>query len=158
MKYYTGVGSRKAPQDILDLITRIAAKLEKLGYTLRSGGAKGCDLAFESGTRTSDIFFAQDANAEAMKLASRFHPAWDRCSDYARNLHGRNCFQVLGPNLDHPSEFLICWTPDGAISDSERSIQTGGTGTAISVADYFHIPVFNLQRADDRARLESFVS
>jgi hypothetical protein len=41
MKYYAGIGSRETPKDILDLISKIAIKLESLGYTLRSGGADG---------------------------------------------------------------------------------------------------------------------
>ena len=37
---YAGIGSREVPDDILSVMTRIASRLEELGYTLRSGG--GC--------------------------------------------------------------------------------------------------------------------
>lgn len=158
MKYYTGVGSRKTPKKILDLMTEIALTLNSKGYCLRSGGAKGADEAFESGAGSrKQIFYASSATPEAMKIAARFHPAWERCGEYVRKLHGRNSFQVLGVNLDNPSSFLVCWTPDGAISHSERTMRTGGTGTAISIAEDANVPVFNLGRSDHLSRLENFI-
>jgi hypothetical protein len=59
--------------------------------------------------------------------------------------------------LISPVKFVICWTPDGAISHAGRSIRTGGTGTAISIASANQIPVFNLQRPEHLARLLDFV-
>jgi hypothetical protein len=145
MQHYTGVGSRNTPAEILQLITRIAKQLSALNYMLRSGGADGADRAFESGANgLCRIFYAQHATAEAMELASKFHPAWERCGTFAKRLHGRNSLQVLGPNLNEPSEFLICWTPDGCISHQKRRINTGGTGTAISIANAYNIPIHNL--------------
>ena len=41
MKYYTGIGSRKTPDDICKLMTKVAAKLSCDNWTLRSGGADG---------------------------------------------------------------------------------------------------------------------
>ena len=159
LKFYTGVGSRNTPPDILGLMARIAGRLAEDGFVLRSGGAKGADLAFESGAGDlKEIYLAKDATLEAMELAGRFHPAWDRCSDFAKRLHGRNSFQVLGRNLDVPSSFLICCTADGCTCDAERSISTGGTGTAISIADYFGIEVFNLARPAHLQRLAEYVA
>jgi hypothetical protein len=145
MPYYTGVGSRSTPDDILRLMTHIALKLATMGYTLRSGGAMGADLAFERGASTSKhIFYAKHATPQAMAIAAYFHPAWIRMTSYAQKLHGRNAFQVLGPYLCEPSEFLICWTSDGAETHKQRSITTGGTGTAISIASHYGVPVYNL--------------
>lgn len=153
MKYYTGVGSRKTPPDILDMMTRLAQAFAYHGYTLRSGGAEGADTAFEDGAVLKEIYYATDINRspvalEAMALAAKFHPAWDRMSLFAKQLHGRNAFQVLGADLKTPTEFLICWTPDGCISHETRSITTGGTGTAISIASAHGIPVNNLAKAE----------
>lgn len=144
--YYTGVGSRNTPLHTLNLIYNIAMKLQIVGYTLRSGGADGADSAFELGAgRDKEIYYTRHATKESMEIASRFHPAWDRCSAYAKKLHGRNVFQVLGKDLKTPSHILICWTPDGCISHSTRTIKTGGTGTAISIADHYGITIYNLQ-------------
>lgn len=49
MKFYTGVGSRETPSDIIQLMERIGFALASQGWTLRSGGAVGADQAFERG-------------------------------------------------------------------------------------------------------------
>lgn len=101
----------------------------------------GADTAFEKGSMgANEIFRASDANAAALHLASLYHPAWNRCSDYAKKLHARNGFQVLGRDLNSPSDFIVCWTKDGKAS--------GGTGQAIRIATAYQIPVFNLYHAD----------
>jgi hypothetical protein len=145
--FYTGVGARKTPPHVLDLMTKLAEKLSLL-YILRSGGAKGADQAFEKGAKFANIYYANDATVEAINIAGQYHPAWNKCQEWARKLHGRNAFQILGNDLAAPSKFVLCWTPDGAISHAERTIKTGGTGTAISIASAYGVPVYNLQRYD----------
>jgi hypothetical protein len=147
--YYTGVGSRETPLPIQAIMQAIARKLAVYNFTLRSGGADGADKAFESGAGINkQIFLAKHATPEAMDIAAKFHPAWNKCSAYARKLHGRNAFQVLGPNLSEPSQFLMCWTPDKCTKHEYRTIKTGGTGTAISIADAYGVPVENLANRD----------
>lgn len=143
-KCYTGVGSRNTPQSVLQIMHDIAVKLSDLGYTLRSGGADGADKAFESGTNDKEIYTIHHASQIAMAIAAKFHPAWNHCNQYVKRLHGRNVFQVLGVGLHTPSKFLICWTPDACISHNTRTRRTGGTGTAISIADYYNVKIFNL--------------
>lgn len=45
---------------------------------------------------------------------------------------------MLGPKLDSPVNFVVCWTSDGKAS--------GGTGQALRIAadPAYAIPVFNL--------------
>ena len=56
----------------------------------------------------------------------------------------RNVYQILGLDLNTPVDFVICWTPCGSQTDKQRSIKTGGTGLAISLADSLGIKVYNL--------------
>ena len=148
VKYYTGIGSRESPDFVCLAMTEIARILESYGYTLRSGGADGADLAFVAGvTSLKDIYLPEkgfnrstsslfNVGTDAIALASTIHPAWDKCKTRARLLHARNCYQVLGQNLDDPSDFLICWT--------ENAEKRGGTRTAIVLAEKNKIPVLNL--------------
>jgi len=149
-RHYTGVGSRSAPPEVLKLMTKIATKLAFMGYILRSGGAVGADTAFEKGVRVNNkhIYYANDSTVEAEAIAEQYHPAWNRCNAYVRKLHGRNAFQVISSNLNKPSEFLICWTPDGCTNHKNRCYATGGTGTAISIANAYNVSIYNLQRKD----------
>lgn len=149
-KCYTGVGSRETPADILAVMTRLAQCLARDGWTLRSGRARGADRAFEAGAgRAKEIFLAKHATQTVMDMASRIHPAWHRCDDFARRLHGRNCFQVLGHDLNSPSRFLVCWTRDG--------LDQGGTRTAITLARQNGVPVFNLAIRSDFERIASYI-
>jgi hypothetical protein len=166
-QYYTGVGSRKTPTVIQGMMAGIAWELGQRGYTLRSGAADGADKAFEiSHGYPKQIFttdhwrdgsnhwsYDEESWHEAQKIAALTHPAWNHCNSFVRKLHTRNVFQVLGLNLRTPSECVICWTPDGAITEQDCSIKTGGTGTAIRIASKYGIPVYNLQRRGDRERL-----
>ena len=149
---YTGIGARKTPKATLDLMFNIGIKMALLGHILRSGGAAGADKAFENGCKSvsgiREIFYARDSTLESESFAAQYHGAWDRCSPYVRKLHGRNSFQILGINLDSPSDGVICWTPDGVIDHQHRTIKTGGTGTAISIASESGITVWNLSRPE----------
>jgi len=136
MIIYAGIGSRKSPTHILTMMTNLSKKFSSLNYLLRSGGALGADKAFESGAQNKEIFLANDATSSSMLMASKFHPAWDKCSSYAQKLHGRNMMIVLGKSLDKPVDFIVCWTPNAAI--------IGGTGQALRAAAHHKIPVCNL--------------
>lgn len=152
-KLYAGIGSRETPSDIREFMTLISSKLELLGYVLRSGGAIGADMAFESGVVDSvmkEIFKADDATPESIELASKYHPKWNACSDYAKRLHGRNGMILLGNDLTKPVDFAICWTVDGKA--------TGGTGQAIRIATDMNIPVFNLHDPFTHKRLSDFIN
>ena len=112
VEYYAGIGSRKTPYFILQQMKSLATYLEDSGYILRSGGADGADKAFESGVikGNKEIFYARDvpSDSPALELASKIHPAWDRCSPYVRKLMARNCWQVLGRDLKTPVRGVIC--------------------------------------------------
>ena len=150
-KYFAGIGSRESPMSILSRMKEIAQKLSRDGWILRSGGAKGADTAFFSGTTYGtipEIFRARDATASAIHCASQFHRAWNKCDNYARMLHGRNAMIILGENLDDPVRFVICWTANG--------LDSGGTGLGIRIALANDIPVFNLHKDAVRLRLERY--
>ncbi len=159
---YTGVGSRETPPEILKRMQNIANVMTFMGLTLRSGGAQGADTAFQRGCEDChgdmEIYLPWDGfennwmNArrgdelilaprlpnwdEAMDIAGSIHPAWHRLTEGMIKLHTRNVYQVLGPDLNTPSDFLICWTKDGR--------PTGGTATAINLALKHGIMVYNI--------------
>jgi len=153
--YYTGIGSRETPANVLEQMENIAYLLAKCGYILRSGGAGGADSAFERGcdnagglkdiyipwknfnNRGWDVDAGIVPNLEAAReIVMRTHPAPHRLSQGAMKLHSRNPYQVLGEGLANPSKFVIAYTEGGKLK--------GGTATAIKLAQEYSIPVFNL--------------
>lgn len=152
IKYYAGIGSRKTPDDILEMMTEIAEGLSR-NYILRSGGADGADSAFEKGAGDKKISYIPwpgfngskekciAVSSDAMRMAGEFHPGWMYLSYGAKKLHARNCYQVLGDDLSTPVDFIICWTPGGE--------EVGGTAQAIRIAKANRIKIFNLAIEDD---------
>lgn len=169
---YTGIGSRKTPPAVIQLMQGIARRLAARGFVLRSGAADGADLAFETGAENgpkeiylpwrgfngsrSPLFNLDNLN-EAAEIAATIHPAWHRLKPSVQGLHARNVYQVLGQDLVSPSQFVVCWTPDGAQTEQERSAETGGTGTAIALAHRRGVPVINLARDGAMDRLTALV-
>lgn len=160
MDIYTGVGSRKTPDDVHEQMVKIGAELARRGWLLRSGGAEGADTAVEvgciaagglkriflprkgyNGRSGPDYLHDLPKHFEAMRIAASIHPAWERCSPVAKHFHSRNIYQVLGADLDTPSDALICWTPGGE--------DVGGTRTAIVCARQNGVPVFNMGKIEN---------
>lgn len=162
MRCYAGIGSRRAPDHVLGLCTRLGVKMCQHGWVLRSGHAIGCDQAFEAGAYSPDRVRAQiflpwkDYESEipatgqvqrvpvtaAIHLVARYHPTPERLSRAAVRLHARNCHILLGPALDDPVDRVICWT---------RNEARGGTAFGIRVARELGIPVHNLADEDVRS-------
>jgi len=170
---YTGVGSRKTPVEVLQRMRSVAYALARKGFVLRSGGAGGADEAFERGAKDgngdAEIYLPWAGfndhpgglvrrALEAEALARAAHPAWDRLSPAARKCHTRNVHQVLGFDLRAPSLFVLCWTPDGCTGTDTRTWMTGGTATAILVAEKHEVPVLNLQNPDSARLLEEMLA
>lgn len=163
MKTYAGIGSRETPQRILSTMTGIAMTLWNNGWVLRSGAALGADSAFESGANNNAEIYLPwpgynehqsslcSPSLDAIIMAGTYHPAWDRCSQGARKLHGRNCHIVLGSDLNDPVDIIVCWTPGGK--------RKGGTGQALRmIRDYPDIEVFDLAIEKTSERLWAYIS
>lgn len=151
MKFYAGIGSRKTPANILQIMSNIGSFLATYNFTLRSGGAEGADKAFEQGVDVvsgpKEIFLPwkgfnnnpsqyYTVTEDAIEYASKFHPYWHNLNRPQKLLMARNCYQVLGTNLSQPVQFIICYTPNGK--------GTGGTGQALRIAKHINIPILDL--------------
>lgn len=180
-KILTGVGSRETPKPILDLIRKVSKKLILSGYTLRSGGADGADTAFYEGwldaykededVPEAEIYlpwggfnnhktgknylvvYDKEVISQAEELVNEIHPAASKLSRGAKALHTRNCFQVLGRDLSTPSTLFLCY----AKVDSKGN-PSGGTRTAIKLAEKYNLKVTNLFVEEDLERVEKYLS
>lgn len=136
-RYYAGIGSRRTPNDIKELMTSIAKQLATYGYTLRSGGAVGADSAFAMGAHLQEIFTVNSPIPSiAFDIAKGHHPAWENCNGYVRKLHARNAMIILGADLKTPVDFVLYWTVTGEA--------IGGTGLGLRIAKTFNIKTFSV--------------
>jgi hypothetical protein len=180
--YYTGIGSRKTPDSVLKEMSALAAELADIGFCLRSGKAEGADWAFQKGAMSVDgdkVIYIPDtrfgatqclslkdnviidgAFSEQMQdIAKTVHGDWSAVSPYGKKLHGRNVCQVLGHNtvdgkLDPElSQFVIYYARRNA-----RGSVTGGTATAVRIANKYGIPTINMIDPDWRWQLTNVLN
>ncbi len=83
MKFYTGVGSRETPSDILELMERVGFALASQGWTLRSGGAVGADQAFENG-----MFRCVGYDQPYGWVPAEIYLPWSGYEGHYKNTHG----------------------------------------------------------------------
>lgn len=184
-KFYTGIGSRETPDDILDMMRRLGATLGRLGWTLRSGGAKGADTAFEEGARAvqgarriylpkegfgplprkgdtmsvvPETAFGRSLWDMACEIAEPLHPVYARLDVDTRRKLTRNVFQVLGDSLRQPSTMVVCYGTGPAFDSQQRCVDVkGGTGLAVRLAAEYRVPVYNLFLPEHQDRIERFL-
>lgn len=186
-KYYTGIGSRETPRDILKLMEDIAFKLASKDYILRSGAAQGADTAFEEGAK----YYAEQIE-ERVVLGQIYIP-WDgfvkhgyyddfykdwykvldrmqkkkEAEQIASEIHPAWEKCSRGAKLLHTRNvFQVLGTSLNNPSqflicwaklDKYGNIK-GGTATAWNLAQKYRVPCFNLFNEDDKQRLMNFVN
>ena len=129
----------------------VGREMAKREWILRSGEADGADTAFRKGAVSvngaTELYlpwkgfngslsslYNLPKMREAESIAQKLHPYWERCSQGVRKLLARNVFQMLGRNLDTPSEIAIGWTTG-----------SGGTAFAFAIAKAYGIPTLNIR-------------
>lgn len=149
MKWYTGIGSRNTPQDILCLMEKAGAALRERGFILRSGGAQGADTAFEKGAKDmAEIYLpwkgfnghpSQMYRVTPEAMGEMYSLGFNPQTPGVQKLFGRSVYQVLGYNLNTPSDAVVYWAPEDG-----RGTVTGGTRVAVYIARKYGIPCINL--------------
>ena len=169
---YTGVGARETPPKIQKRLKAFGKRLKELGYTVRTGDAVGADAAFREADEDALVFTRRDATDRTKKIATEIHPDREKLRNRKAALEfmARNTNQVFGSTLESPSDFLLCWTPDGwegqqgdwiDLQGKRRNGRLGGrqsgTNQAIDYASRKGIPVFNLANKDAEDRFTKFI-
>lgn len=168
-KIYAGIGSRKTPPEVCEVMRHLAGRLGCVGWTLRSGRAEGADSAFEAGARcvngTCEIFLPEDLRPLSVRvndkvqnwsymdevtgstigakvIARLLHPNGKNLNPQALELHARNTYQIIGQDMNTPVDLVICWTEGGR--------GEGGTGQALRLAKMLNIPIIDFGSCKDQ--------
>lgn len=144
--YYTGIGSRETPKDILAVMTKLATVLEHKGYILRTGDAKGADAAFRAGCSNMQVYTIKSLSEISEEMhdicyndLATLHPNMNAVmrKPWAKEYLMRDSLQIRGyhPN-DTLSHFVVCWTKDAGLN--------GGTAQAMRLANKLGVEIYNL--------------
>lgn len=183
----TVIGSRETPLPAQDSITNFSSAVQRNNGVVRSGGAPGADSACERGITnpyakqiflpfpnfngvksgigvyTLDQLHSHHQQA-AEEIASRFHPNWSAVlrNNAAVKLMTRNVFQILGPDLNLPSDMVVMWAKGSrslvAKKDSQNRIfdVPGGTGLAVRLAHHLEIPILHVDLPEHQSILQAY--
>lgn len=162
-KIITIIGSRETPQLELDFIEEMAEKFALNSWILRSGAAKGADKAGEDGfdkvqgekeiylpwkgfmSSSSTLIspeFSNWQNAVSLMLFLHPNPKAAKAKETVMKLLARDIYQILGKDLNKPSDLVLCYTPNGELK--------GGTALALRVCQWYkeetdnEIPIINI--------------
>lgn len=157
----TLIGTRKPPIEFHDLMREIGLAFSNRGFIARSGGAIGCDTLFlEKYDPSLKVVYRPDDSGNGINvqrhknyyefelIASRFHVAWEFMRVGDQNLHARNVPQVLGLDLQTPSDLVVY-----CANESGNGVVSGGTATAVKIARHHNIKTINIMNPDHRKKL-----
>ncbi len=158
------IGKREVTPDDEKLLMKIGGYLATQGHTVSSGNAEGSDRFFALGANMVDPALVElhfpklnhnpkfiwllnktvvdGDNPEYRELAVKLHPAWDSLPDFVKKLHTRNVGIVKGCALVIA---LPNWGKPGG----------GGTGMGLRVAEELLIPILDLTKEADLARIKA---
>lgn len=185
-KWYTGIGSRETPEDVLEVMTKAGKALAQKGWGLRSGGAVGADTAFALGWLDwygNETPWPDDPHLEVYIPWSGYN-GHDEGAMFGANLNPEswpNYFTatvmaaLLHPNWDACKQGAKkmharnCYqvlgqdlaTPSkfviGYAKTDKKGVPQGGTATAFKLAKISGIEVFNLYIPEHLDRLTKFI-
>lgn len=89
----------------------------------------------------------QGSNVGAGLIAESTHPNWEACSQGAKKLHTRNICQILGKDLDTPSDLVLYYCKEVG------GKPTGGTATAVNLGLKVGCKTINMLHEDWREHL-----
>lgn len=171
--HYIGVGASTAPDHILNLIFQISLKMALLGFGLRTQGFTDANRMFYKGAVAGNgeakvylpwLGADQQANPAFVLPTEEGHAnARRKCSTYERMRDSQKKIRAATENLlfgsdtEQPAKFIVCWSPDGAESFEQTTGSTGEIIAALDARPFWHMPAFNLQRADSMQNLADFI-
>ena len=153
-KLYAGVGSREGFSHIQGLnIAKVPTKLSRLGFKLRSGGARGLDKIFElNHDGPMEIITAKETIPPmAYDIDKEFVKGdWDSFGPYVQSLMARNSLIFLGRDLITHVAFSVLWSP-------ATLMDYGGSAMGMRLCEGYGIPYFNLRDPKNYEHLQIFL-
>lgn len=150
---YAGLAARMTPPVVQETLTQIVSRLDSLGLILRTGDRGGGQRALRDGARGArtriirlggdDAIIARSKRIAHERLDySHFRCSPDRVPEASFDELGRIVRIVLGPQLNDPAAFLLCWTKRR--KRGRKKVRHGDTAFARTIARAHGVPLFDL--------------
>lgn len=177
MKAFTVVGSKGTLDEVMEVGFKLSVILLEAGLQGYSGNAPGMDKVLNRAMLKTNCFngyiflpwpkfetrdvpercydsftITTPIGEECDKTIQELIPWYGNLSQGSKKLHSRNVKQIKGKDLKHPSE-LVLHSAKGRTPDKP----TGGTRTAVVLAQKLSIPTFNLRFKSERIALQKFM-
>ena len=166
MKYYTGLSLDNIPLQHVAILHLIGEAL-KPDFFLRSGDGNSGEASLREGCESQgEIFIPHKGFNESpsrFSLENIMQEKIDACKEIVLKVapdveqyhnsdrHYITAFQLLGLELDEPSKFLLVDAPKSLMTDDSH------VSTAIKLAEYCSIPVFNIAKKEHFERMKTKV-
>lgn len=184
---YCGVGSRKTPINVLDVMFNLGRALCDVGYLGMSGEADGADFTFHEGARSSprypEVGFAAYIPWQGMRVhhsSGRVFEDWSKGIYDASQFHNhpeamelakqaRGSFEGLGRGgigLHSRNSYQVLspslCNPAARLICWAKPVGKGmrvegGTNTAVQIAHRFNVPVVNLYYEEKLEQVLTFI-
>jgi hypothetical protein len=170
---YVGIGSRNAPQSVLDTMYRLSIRFAELGFTLRTLNNSEVDKAFYDGCISADgkmsvyvpwIDSSQPKNPyhctptkQAFTHCDRVDPNFQHFHTQTKAIKARLANLLFGVDTEVQADFLVCWSPEGAEDIHQIKATTGEISGVLEIKPTYTMPVFNFARKDAMKRLTLLV-
>lgn len=187
IRHYAGVGSRETPKHMAAPLRGIAESLAKLNFKLYTGGARikksssdaevcSADQEFEFGAhhgngtveviRPNGIYTPIDWKTDVTVMTEAMYieaytfltegpdpiiPWWDKMKTDHKLLHARNYWQIM--TKKGPVAFVVCWA-----KLDDKGEPSGGTRTAIKIAERLGVKVYNLYNSFDMIMIKTLIA
>ena len=152
------------PQEILDIMTEIGARVKNGDGWVRTGHCKGADQAFSQGASKSSVVylpwenfnakmlmhtdhvmsleqvrrFDREAHKVAMHSVYKYHPAYKGLGDITKKMLAVSYLQILGLK-GKLVDAVVCWT-----ENYKNGRPKGVASQTVRIAEDCGIPVINL--------------
>ncbi len=181
-RFYAGIGARNTPRNIQDIMTRLATKLEKDGWILRSGAAEGADSAFERGVinpqANAEIYLpwykfpTQAKDPRVLPRIAGSQPQFINYQTLPTAQAARQTVSVYHPNSAGKPDWWFDLMARNAMQVLGRDLKTpatmviaftkdgqvvGGTGQALRMAQKLQIPIRNLGNPQTLASVQDYL-
>lgn len=157
-KYYAGIGDKKLPPQLPQIIQKVARGLQEEGYCLRNNGMDGAEREFMKGVSDKQLILPWNsfnglksqyntAPEAALQIAYNHINLYGDMSHSKQEIMLAKIQTVLGVDCKTPVDMVVCYSFDELYGESAQMV---------SLAKAYQIEIVNLSKMNQYQLKEVF--